>query len=99
MQEVSKPLIDINDNPHNQEFEGLQGNHLDGVQLLCNDNEQTKTNSSLILVKSQTTDVLTKGIYLTKTQGNNPDESNALLKELGYGYINIKEKEFVVIDV
>ena len=77
----------------------MQGNHLDWVQLLRNDNEHTKTNSSLILVKSQIADVLTKGISLTKNQDNNPDESNALLKELRYGYINIKKKEFVVIDV
>ena len=31
MQEVSKPFVDLSENPHNKDFEGLEENHLDEV--------------------------------------------------------------------
>ena len=99
MQEVSKPFVDLSENPHNQDFEGLEENHLDEVQLPSHDNDQTAANSLWILEKSQTADVLTEGKSLTKVQDNNHEKNNVLLKESGSGYKNVKEVEFPVIDV
>ena len=31
MQEVSKSFVDLSENPHNKDFEGLEENHLDEV--------------------------------------------------------------------
>ena len=99
MQEVSKPFVDLSENPHNQDFEGLEENHLDEVQFPSHDNEKIVANSLRILEKSQIADVLTEGKSLTKVQDNSHDENNLLLKESGFGYKNVKEVDFPVIDV
>jgi hypothetical protein len=99
MQEVSKPLVHINENPQKHEFEGLQESHLDAVELLGNDNEQTVVNSPWILEKPQIAHVLTKGKSLTKIRVNRHNENIALLKDSGSGYKNVKKEEFAVIDV
>ena len=52
MQVVSTPFVDLRENPHNQDFEGLEENNLDEVKLPGHDNEHTVENSLRILEKS-----------------------------------------------